>query len=867
MTGKGLYLLLQSCFGGLSCYWRNATLVLALALLSISAKSQSEDTYDEISVVLNVQRIGSTEIPAIIHNQEAYLPVKEIFDFLKIKNTMSPDFDLITGFFITPQAKFIVDKAKKEITYQGKTIKLEQNDLIQTENNLYLKSEYFGSVFGLECTFNFRDLSITLVTKIELPVIREMQQELIRKNVSRLKGEKKADTTIKRTYPKFHLGMADWSVVSTQQTGVKPYTRVNFALGTNIFGGEANAYLNYTAGQPFDKKQQYYNWRFVNNDNKVLRQVTAGRLFSQSISSVFSPLTGVQISNTPTTYRRSYGTYTLSNKTEPGWIVELYINNVLVNFMKADASGFYSFEVPMVYGSSVVKLRFYGPWGEERTSEQYINIPFNFMPEHQFEYTVTAGQVSDENKSLFARATLNYGLSKRITIGGGAEYFSSLSDAKIIPYVNASMRVGSRLLFTAERVHGVRSTAIASYRSPSNLQFDYNYSRYDPGQMVVKYNYLEERKAVISVPIRGKKYSAFSRLTIDQVTLPKSKFTSAEMLISAVMPRMSANLTTYAVITEKKPFVYSNLAVSFRLPKGLKFTPQAQYEYRESGFSILRAEVEKSITNKGYMNFSYEKNNFTHSQSFALGLRYNFSFAQTFFNVRQSQHETNMMQSARGSLIYDHSNNILSANAVSNVGRGGVIILPYLDLNCNGERDENEPKADGLQLRVNGGRIEHNKKDTTIRIVGLEAYNDYFIELDKASFDNVAWQMPKQTIKVAVDPNYFKLVEVAIAVVGEVSGAVLLDDKSGRNGLGRVIVNLYNSRSKLVAKILTESDGFFSFSGLAPGKYTASIDENQLTKLKMSTSAVKIPFTIKSSLEGDVEDGLEFVLKKNPKAD
>ena len=867
MTGKGAILLLQNCLGGLFRCWRNTALILGLLVLSTNAKSQSEDTYDEISVVLNVQRIGSTEIPAIIHNQEAYLPVKDIFDFLKIKNTMSPDYDLITGYFITPLAKFTVDKVNKVIIYQGKTIKLENTDLIQTENNLYLKSVYFGEIFGLECTFNFRDLSITLTTKIELPAIREMQQELIRKNISRLKGERKADTTVKRTYPNFHLGMADWSASSTQQTGDKPYTRFNLALGANIFGGEGNAFVNYTAGQPFDKKQQYYNWRFVNNNNSLLRQVIAGRLFTQSISSVFAPITGVQFSNTPTTYRRSYGTYTLSNKTQPGWVVELYINNVLVNFMKADASGFYSFEVPMVYGSSVVKLRFYGPWGEESSSEQYINIPFNFMPEHQFEYTLTGGLVDDDSKSKFARANLNYGLSKRMTIGGGVEYLSSLTTGKFIPYVNASMRISSRVLISGERTHGVRTSAILSYRSPSNIQFDYNYTKYDQGQTAVKYNYLEERKAVFSMPFRSKKYSAFSRLTVDQVTLLKSKFTSAEMLLSAVFPKMSANLTTYAVISEKQPFVYTNLAVSFRFPKGIRFTPQAQYEYREGGFSILRAEIEKSITTKGYLNCSFEKNNVTHTQSFALGLRYNFSFAQTFFNVRQSDHKVNTMQSARGSLLYDNSSKIVRTNQYSNVGKGGVVLQPYLDLNCNGERDDNEPGVDGLNIRVNGGRIERNKKDTTIRIVGLEAYNDYFIELDKGSFDNVAWQMPKQTIKVAVDPNYFKTIEVPISVVGEVSGSVSLTDNSNTNGLGRMIVAIYNSKSKLIAKILSESDGFFSYSGLAPGKYTAMLDEIQLSKLKMTVSVTKLPFTIKQNIEGDVVDNLQFTLKKNAKTD
>ena len=60
--------------------------------------------------------------------------------------------------------------------------------------------------------------------------------------------------------------------------------------------------------------------------------------------------------------------------------MELYVNNVLVDYVKADASGFFTFEVPLVYGNSLVKLRYYGPWGEEHSREQTISIPFNFLP-------------------------------------------------------------------------------------------------------------------------------------------------------------------------------------------------------------------------------------------------------------------------------------------------------------------------------------------------------------------------------------------------------------------------------------------------------------------------------------------------------
>ena len=81
--------------------------------------------------------------------------------------------------------------------------------------------------------------------------------------------------------------------------------------------------------------------------------------------------------------------------------MELYVNNVLVDYVKANASGFFSFEVPLVYGNSDIKLRFYGPWGEERTKIQRITIPFNFLPPKEFEYTVSSGTVEDGSNNLF----------------------------------------------------------------------------------------------------------------------------------------------------------------------------------------------------------------------------------------------------------------------------------------------------------------------------------------------------------------------------------------------------------------------------------------------------------------------------------
>jgi len=583
-----------------------AVCLFCFLLPAIPAQAQNENDYEEISILMNIQQLGTIEIPAIIRNQEIFLPVTDMFDVLKIKNTPSGRFDSVSGFFINQIASYFIDYPNSRIKYLGKVYELKPNDLVRTETNLYLRINYFGDIFGLECKFNFRSLTVNLTTQLELPVIKELRLEQIRNNMNRLKGKVKADTIIKRGYPVFHFGMTDWSVIGTQQIKGPADTMVNLGLGGIIAGGEANVFLNYSTSEPFTERQQQYLWRFANNDYHFLKQAIAGKINSQATSSIYAPVVGVQFTNTPTTYRLSFGTYTLADHTKPGWTVELYVNNALVNYTKADASGFFQFEVPMVYGNTEVKLRFYGPYGEETTSVKSISIPFNFLPAKEVEYTVSGGVVEDAAGSRFAKANLNYGLSRRLTIGGGIEYLSSVTSGNTMPFLNFSLRLASSLLITGEYTYGVRWKGIMSYRLRSNFQIDLNYIKYVPGQTAINFNYLEERKAILSYPVRGRNFSSYMRLTLDQIILPISQYTTAEFLLSGGFFGISTNFTTYALFSgSAKPTVYSNLSLGYRLPKGFTLTPQTQYDYNLNRFISVKCELEKRIFRNGSVNASF----------------------------------------------------------------------------------------------------------------------------------------------------------------------------------------------------------------------------------------------------------------------
>ncbi|MGA8854780.1 MAG: hypothetical protein WB492_11445 [Christiangramia sp.] len=818
--------------------------------------------YDELSVEMNVPDLGTIEIPIAIKGQDAYIPIKELFDFLKIKNEETSRG--IEGFIINPDSSYVINTTENKIIYKHEEYKLEEEDYFQSPTTLYLRSNLFGEIFSLNTTFSFRSLSVNLETEKELPVIKEMRLKKLRENVNRVRGVINPDTTITRRYPFFKAGALDWGVVTTQQSDFNNDNRLTLGLGTMFLGGETNLLLNYSTRVPFDTRNQFYQWRYVNNESRLFKQVTAGRIFTRATSSLFAPVSGVQVSNSPFQNRRSFGTYVLSDYTNARWTVELYVNNVLIEFTKADASGFYTFDVPLMYGNTAVKLKFYGPYGEERVEERFINIPYNFAPNNELEYTLSAGIVENDDLDQFSRINFNYGLSNSITIGGGAEYLSGVTSGEVMPFINSSIRFASNFLFTGEYMYGVKSEGLLSYRTPGNLQVDLNYIRYDKDQTAINFNYLEERKVSFSAPIRTKNFSMFSRFSVNQIIMPTTEFTTAQLLLSGSVMGISTNLTTYGIYNDrvKEPTVYTSLSQNYRLPLKILFSPQVQYDFSRNQFNNIIMELERPVFEKGFLNVAYENNLLRNAHIFEVGLRYAFNFAQTSVTSRLSNQNSSFVQSARGSLLLDDNTGYVRASNRTAMSRAALSIIPFLDYNLNGKRDPMEPAVRGMDIKNTSGRLSYNKDETVLRITELQPYIDLILEVDPNSLDNIAWRVKNEKIKVQTLPNQFQEIEIPVDVLGEVAGMVYFAENNSRKGIGRITVIIRDKNDKTVKEILTEGDGYFTYLGLKPGKYIAEIDPVQMQKLGYTASEAA-PFEIEISEYGDIVDDLEFTIHEN----
>ena len=219
-----------------------------------------------------------------------------------------------------------------------------------------------------------------------------------------------------------------------------------------------------------------------------------------------------------------------------------------------------------------------------------------------------------------------------------------------------------------------------------------------------------------------------------------------------------------------------------------------------------------------------------------------------------------MVQSASGSLMYNDRTNHVNFSNRNSVGKGAILVLPYLDLNNNGRHDADEPKVYGINISMSGGRIKYNKADTSIQVTDLEAYANYTLKINE-TFENVAWHIRNKTISIVIDPNQFKVVEVPVTVAAEVAGMVYLEANNVKKPLSRIIVSFFRSDYTLAGEATTDADGSFSYSGLLPGSYTAQINAAQMQKLHMKALPWSLPFTITANKNGDFIDGLRFIVQ------
>jgi hypothetical protein len=857
------------------CCNAKVLLILLIFLIPISEKVSAQDrysddiadatiTYDEFQVLVRIEGFKDFYVDALYtSNGLLYLDVEEFFQTIGVPFEASQKGDSIAGFWGDKRLPLLIDYTKQQVKV-GSKISHYRRGLIKESGTLYMESSLFANELGVEVNFNFRALLLKVKLGFEPPIIKQQRVENMRNNIARLKGEIVADTVMSRSYHLIKPGMLDWSIASSQKWNGNSYSNFSLGVGSELLYGQADFSVNQYTNQKFDDRNMYYLWRWADNDMKLVKQAQVGRIYNQTIAFINSPIIGTTIRNTPTTVRKAKGYFTINEVTDPNWIVELYINDVLIDYTKSDASGAYTFKVPLVYGYTRLRLKFYGPLGEERIEERTVNVPYTIVSKGEFEYGLSGGIIQDSVLSRFGRAEFNYGVNGFLTIGGGIEYLSSIPTGAYMPFVRATIQPFSKMILSGEYDHNVKTQGILNYYLWKDISLELDYTRYKEGQKATFISALEEKKIRILVPFKLGRVSLLSRFEYYQQVYNATDFNYANVMLSLYYRQFSVNSTTsFNWLSEESPYVVTNLALSYNIGKWFTFRPSYQADVTNFNILSYKFEIEKSFR-KGYLSTSYQRNVHSRDDFISLNLKYDLNFSRTNLTVSRSQGSDYTSQSAQGSLAFGGGNGYVYASNNPSVGKGGIVVYPFLDLNQNGVFDKGERMVKLASVKIPGGKVIFSKKDSIVRITELNPFVDYMLEFDNNDLESLSWRFKHKTYKVTADPNQFKRVDVPIIVVGEANGMVTLNNNNTLKGIGRILVKIYRKgSSKVVAEMLSESDGYISYIGLAQGNYVACVDSTQLKRLNYTATPAQIPFTIRVVEDGDIVSSLNFLLNSN----
>lgn len=826
---------------------------------------------EEITVGMHVPVLGTQVINAILDSNTLYLPIVEIFNILDINVNASLDRCAITGFVVQEQRTYAIDANKRTLIYQGRTYTLGEEDFMLTTQDLFLRRDLYSSIFGLVYDFNYRGLEISLTTNEPIPAVQKILRERAARSIHRYDDDFVPDTAINVDRTALDGAVIDWNILSSTNPKFE-VANYSVGIGGEFLYGELQAVLNAYGKAPIHLKDVPARWRMVFPNDTRIQSVALLNNQALSTTPQLPAASGFQLSNSPVVPRRSYGYYTLQEYTEPDWSVELYVNEQLIGVTRADALGFYEFEIPLLYGYTNVRLKHYGPYGQERIVDQQLQVPFTFVPEGTAEYTIAGGVLIDRGNDRILGGEVAYGWTKDITVGGGAYYIEDDLQKPWAPLATTSFRLHPNVMVSGKYVHDVESRVVANYFDKTGFRLEAAWARFPNMTRFFPRSLKEERKLSFGTPLISTSVPISFRGSIAQGINPFDDEYNAQAGATAYLWRTPLTYFANFRLTGKLNDLKRSHGTSEMytlLQPGLRFLlrPHAVFDHETARFRDLRLGLERPITEGIFTNAPlwvsavYQYQVPTKQSAAYLNVRLDLSFMQLSSMYSHDPSGDRFRQGARSSIVIDTRTPDVFMHNRNLLGRGAVVFRPYLDLNNDLRRDENEPPVRDLDIGINRGIVYPSADGTEVYVYDLDPYRTLMVQPSGEGFENVAWQPYWKNIALTPEANRFKPVDLPIYIGGEVTGRVTRVVEGRTIGVGGVKVLFRRQTDNKTYTVITSSDGEYDFLGLPPGMYTATVDPAQLVKARATTDPAGRPFEVCVVSEGDYVQGIDFDLR------
>jgi len=857
--------------------------LIFVALIGLCIPEIAKAQQEEILLSLNHPALGTVYVNSLYNakDETVLLPVLEVFGLLEINYQPDKSNFTIQGNYITANNPYVINFSTGTIKLGKKSYSLTPDEYKISETDFYLTPKVLEDVFGLHFTVKIDQLVLSLISDQTLPIESRKSREQAR---DRLEGldYKKEDFPMRYKLNRSLVSgtMLDYSV-NADLSAAERSLGYTFTGGLEVLGGDLQGTVtgsNSTSGYNY-LNATGLRWRYAIRDNDYISGIMAGQIATTGLQPF--AIKGVSVSNDPIEPRQMYETYPIDGTTEPESEVEIYVNERLADFKRADELGYYRFDVPITYGTTRISLKIYTPSGKIIVSDKQMQVPFNFLPKGVVSYNFQAGQTESYMSSdtlsgqLIAHGNVAMGLTKWLTASLGSQYLgNSVGPGSFEIYSSISARIAKQYLVNIDASPNYFYRFTGSVMYPNNLNLNVIYTRFDGLSIYNSRNATDYLNTNMYFPFRIFGLSTGFRISGDYFTLPSSTLTMYRTDLNARVGSMDIRLNYYDNL------VTSNNNTSFGqglLTGGLTYTIarspgipvyvrgmytrfQTSYNVHKNSLEQSEVNISRTLLKTGRIDLSFAYNYQLKTTNSRIGLTFDLSSLRSVTTAYLTGKNLNARQSITGSIGWDVPNEKVVTSNRQQVGRSAVAVIMYVDNNSSGSYDQGDQLLPYKAVKLDQTATLNLGSDSILRLTQLQSYYKYNLAVNRSAIPDPTLVPIIDKFSFIADPNQYKQIEIPFYRGGIAEGSVLVarDGKEfGQGGL-RILLKAVGKDFQTVVR--TMSDGNFYVMDLAPGKYTMEIDPIQLGFLNVKCEPEKVEFEIKALADGDYVEDLNITL-------
>lgn len=865
---------------------------LLFALLPL-AQAQDNSSASEVYLTFQYRGVVGNYVTTYYKDNQFYLPVNELFNLLQINHEVDQGTLTISGNFLGEKEYFLNFQDKVQIARAGDIqMELQAKDFIIKEIDYFVRPKVLENLFGLKFTTNFNNLTLDLKTEDKMPVVAQYEREQKRKQINRsepLYDRSYYPLQYGRNYSSLDGALLDYNL-SAIYTGNSQLFTFSNAIGMEFLGGDVQGNL---FGAFSDQQNSFttsgLRWRYVQRDSPLFSNAIAGQTHTEGITS--RSITGVKISNKPVEPRLLFQRYAIEGDAPVQSEVELYLNNRLVDYQEVDQSENYRFLVPLTYGSTDYSVRIFTPSGQSIERSSRIQIPFDYLPPGEVDYSISGGRLQNpilgsDERGYVGEASISTGITGWLTAKASSEYLTDYHES--LPSFTGTLnaRLFSNYLLSAnvnsENFYRLSSSVVYNSGASWSLSYVYN-----PGNSRIYNVGGSDHQARVNLftPFRIGHLPLNMRWSSTYQKRGGTNLLRYRADLNTRLGRLNVRLgyqdqqvgnidfetTGASRITNSYTYSMGRFRTVPGMFRGMFVRGQLSYLPGLNKFEEMEFQLSRDLLQTGRIQLSLGHNFLGNFNSLSLNLTVDFNKIRSNTTTRTTNSEFSVSQNFRGSIGYDPYGDQLVLNNRQQVGQSGAAVRLFVDNNNDGSyQDSTDEVITDPAVRLNRASGRTSVKNGINYISQLLPYYRYDVEINKGALSNPLLVPELENFSIVTDPNQYKTIEIPFYQSGVISGMVERKRDSRREGLSGVRLVLESdydkssSRKAFSKELRTFSDGSFYTYEIPPGKYHLYIDPNQLEFLQAESQPDTLNFEVKPRAQGDFLEGLTFTVIPKP---